>query len=564
MQRRGRFRLRRREFLAVAGGSALGLGHGCATRKPRTGASTVEESELSEVSVAELRAGLESGRWTAKSLCQACLERIDAIDAAGPAVNSVIEVNPDALAIAEELDRERLAGRVRGPLHGIPVMLKDNVATADGMQTTAGSLALEGAVAPRDSWVASRLRAAGALLIAKTNLSEWANFRSRLSTSGWSGRGGLTRNPYFLERNPCGSSSGSGVAVSAGIAPLAIGTETNGSIVCPSSVNGIVGIKPTVGLVSRAGIVPISHTQDTAGPMARSVADAAAALGLLTGRDALDEATASSEGRSHLDYTRFLDPEALRGARIGLLREYWGRHAEVDAILDESVAAMRDAGAELVDVAPMPGLEATNQPGFEVMLFEFKAGLNRYLADLGPGAEVRSLDEVIRFNEEHREREMPYFGQDILETAAAKGPLTDPAYLDALERSRDGARTAIDDTAGEHDLDAFFAPTTGPAWVTDLVHGDRSTFRGCSSAAARAGYPHVTVPGGSVFGLPVGVSFFGRAWSEPSLLALAYALEQATQRRRRPEFVPGDSSAGTFTSGQSGRGRQMRTAGSPV
>lgn len=564
MQRRGRLRLRRREFLAAAGGSALGLGHGCATRKPRTGASAVEESELSEVSVADLRAGLESGRWTAKSLCQACLERIDAIDAAGPAVNSVIEVNPDAFAIAEDLDRERLAGEVRGPLHGIPVMLKDNVATADGMQTTAGSLALEGAVAPRDSWVASRLRAGGALLIAKTNLSEWANFRSRLSTSGWSGRGGLTRNPYFLERNPCGSSSGSGVAVSAGIAPLAIGTETNGSIVCPSSVNGIVGIKPTVGLVSRAGIVPISHTQDTAGPMARTVADAAAALGPLTGRDPLDDATSASEGRSHADYTQFLDPGALRGARIGLLREYWGRHAEVDAILDESVAAMRDAGAELVDIAPLPGLEATNQPGFEVMLFEFKAGLNRYLADLGPDAGVRSLDEVIRFNEEHRDREMPYFGQDILETAAAKGPLTDPAYLDALERSRDGARTAIDDTAGKHDLDAFFAPTTGPAWVTDLVHGDRSTFRGCSSAAARAGYPHVTVPGGSVFGLPVGVSFFGQAWSEPSLLALAYALEQATQRRRRPEFVPGDSSAGTLTSGQSVRGRPTKRAGSPV
>lgn len=549
MQRRGRFRLRRREFLAAAGGSALGLGHGCATRKPRTGASPVEESEPSEVSVAELRAGLESGRWTAKSLCQACLERIDAIDAAGPAVNSVIEVNPDALAIAEDLDRERRTGEVRGPLHGIPVMLKDNVATADGMQTTAGSLALEGAVAPRDSWVASRLRAGGALLIAKTNLSEWANFRSSHSTSGWSGRGGLTLNPYFLGRNPCGSSSGSGVAVSAGIVPLAIGTETNGSIVCPSSVNGIVGVKPTVGLVSRAGIVPISHTQDTAGPMARTVADAAAALGPLTGHDPLDDATPASEGRSHADYTQFLDSGALRGARIGLLREYWGRHAVIDAILDQSAAAMRDAGAELVDFGPLPGLEATNQPGFEVMLFEFKAGLNRYLADLGPDAGVRSLDEVIRFNEEHRDREMPYFGQDILETAAAKGPLTDPAYLDALERSRDGARAAIDDTAGKHDLDAFFAPTTGPAWVTDLVHGDRSTFRGCSSAAARAGYPHVTVPGGSVFGLPVGVSFFGRAWSEPSLLALAYAFEQATQRRRKPEFLPGHNSAGILNSG---------------
>ena len=536
-------RLHRRAFLGAVAGSAAGLGQGCGTRQPVPEPSGAVESTLSEVSVAELRAGLESGRWTARTVCEACLERIDAIDAGGPALNSVIEVNPDALADAEALDRERRAGSVRSPLHGIPVVLKDNVATADAMETTAGSLALEGAGAPRDSWVAARLRAAGAVLIAKTNLSEWANFRSSRSTSGWSGRGGLTRNPHYLERNPCGSSSGSGVAVAAGIAPLAIGTETNGSIVCPSSINGIVGVKPTVGLVSRSGIIPISHTQDTAGPMARTVADAAAMLGPLTGRDALDEATQASEGHSHADYTQFLDHEALRGARIGLLREYWGQHAGTDAILDESAAAMREAGAELIDLGKLPGVDGTNRPGFELMLFEFKEGLNRYLADLGPQARVRSLDDLIRFNEENRDREMPYFGQDILEAAAAKGPLTDPSYVEAVSRSRDVARAAIDQTADEHRIDAFFALTTGPAWITDLVQGDRSTFRGCSSAAARAGYPHVTLPGGSLFGLPVGVSLFGKAWSEPRLLAVAHALEQRTQQRRKPEFLPGSSAA---------------------
>ena len=532
----------RREFLHASGGVALPLGYGCVTRMPPVSPADVAEFELAEVSVSELRAGLESGRWTTKALCEAYLERIAAIDASGPALNSVIEVNPDALGDADALDRERRVGKVRGPLHGIPAMLKDNIATADRMQTTAGSLALAGAGAPRDSWVAARLRAAGALLIAKTNLSEWANFRSSRSTSGWSARGGLTLNPYFLERNPCGSSSGSGVAVSAGIAPLAIGTETNGSIVCPSSINGIVGVKPTVGLVSRAGVVPIAHTQDTAGPMARSVADAAAMLGALTGRDALDKATEASEGRSHGDYTEFLDSTSLRGARIGLLREYWGRHAGIDALLDTSAAAMRDAGAELIDIDKLPGIEATNRPGFELMLYEFKSDLNVYLDGLGPNAKVRTLRDVIRFNDENRDREMPYFGQDILEAADEKGLLSEPAYREALAQSRDVARAAIDNTVRSHALDAFFAPTTGPAWVTDLVHGDRSTFRGCSSAAARAGYPHVTVPGGSVFGLPVGVSFFGPAWSEPRLLALAHAYEQATQHRIQPGFLPGDSS----------------------
>lgn len=536
-------RLRRREFLLAAGGAALPLGYGCATRFPRSGRHDIAEFELTEASVAELRSGLESGRWTARSLCEAYLERIGSIDVGGPALNSVIELNPEALGDADTLDAERREGQIRGPLHGIPAMVKDNIGTADSMQTTAGSLALEGSGVPRDSWVAARLRAAGALLIAKTNLSEWANFRSSRSTSGWSGRGGLTLHPYFLNRNPCGSSSGSGVAVSAGIAPLAIGTETNGSIVCPSSINGIVGVKPTIGLVSRAGIVPIAHTQDTAGPMARTVADAAAMLGALTGRDALDDATQASEGLSHADYTQFLDRDALRGARIGLLRGYWGQHGGIDSLLDESASAMRGAGAELIDIRELPGIETTNRPGFELMLFEFKADLNRYLADLGPEAKVRNVSDVIRFNEENRDREMPFFGQDILEAAAEKGPLTEPAYLEALAESRDVAQAAIDNTIRNHSLDAFFAPTTGPAWLTDLVHGDRSSFRGCSSAAARAGYPHVTVPGGSLFGLPVGVSFFGPAWSEPRLLALAYAYEQATQHRMPPAFLQGDSIA---------------------
>ena len=545
MNRPEQLSVRRREFLLATAGTGLALSTHCATRNQRPIQTGGADFELAEVSVEELRAGLRSGRWTVRTVAEAYLERIDAIDRAGPALNSVIEINPDALQEAERLDAEMRGGKARGPLHGIPVMLKDNIATDDAMQTTAGSLALAGARAPRDSAVAARLREAGALLIAKTNLSEWANFRSRQSTSGWSGRGGLTLNPYYLERNPCGSSSGSGVAVSAGIAPLAVGTETNGSIVCPSSINGIVGIKPTIGLVSRSGIVPIAHTQDTAGPMARTVADAAAMLGAMTGPDPRDPATQLANGQSHSDYTQFLEADSLRGARIGVLREYWGRHAGIDAMLAESVAAMREAGAELIDIEELPGISATNRPGFELMLYEFKADLNLYLADLGPDAAVGSLSDVIRFNEERRDEEMPYFGQDIMEAAQEKGPLTDDAYLEARKLSRDAARAAIDATAESHSVDAFFAPTTGPAWVTDLVHGDRSSFRGCSSAAARAGYPHITVPGGSLFGLPVGVSFFGQAWSEPRLIALAHSYERATQHRRPPRFLTGQAGPAT-------------------
>lgn len=529
----------RRDLLLAGSGAGLLPVTGCVARTPTRTGPDPTSFELAETSLGELRAGLESGRWTSASICEAYLQHIDAVDASGPGLNSIIEVNPDALRIAERLDAERQDGGVRGPLHGIPVLLKDNIATADNMETTAGSLALVGSRVPRDSGVAQRLRSAGAILLAKTNLSEWANFRSRHSTSGWSARGGLTLNPYFLDRNPCGSSSGSGVAVSAGMAPLAIGTETNGSIVCPSSVNGIVGIKPTVGLVGRSGIIPISHTQDTAGPMARTVSDAAELLGALVGTDPQDEATRAAEGRGHQDYTRFLDQQGLRGARIGLLREYWGRHPDLDRMLEQAVSAMQEAGATCVDIEELQEVGATREPGLEVMLYEFKAGLNRYLDDLAPGAGIRTLDDLIEFNERNRDAEMPYFGQDILESAARRGPLDTPQYRNALARSRDGCRHAIDSTLAARGLDAFFAPTTGPAWVTDLVHGDRSSFPACSSAAARAGYPHVTVPGGQVFSLPVGVSFFGRAWSEPRLLTLAHSFETTTRHRYPPAMLPG-------------------------
>lgn len=527
----------RRDMLRMAGaGTVAGL-TSCGPQQTPPVPTTLPAEELSEISLGELRSGLSSGRWTSRSLCEACLDHIAAIDESGPRLNSVIEINPDALADAQSLDEDRQAGRIRSPLHGIPVLLKDNIGTADRMQTSAGSLALVDSGVHRDSWVAARLRAAGAVLIGKANLSEWANFRSRRSTSGWSARGGLTLNPYALDRNPCGSSSGSAVAVSAGLVPLSIGTETNGSIVCPASINGIVGIKPTVGLVGRTGIVPIAHTQDTAGPMARTVEDAAALLGPLTGIDSRDPATTDSVGRAHPDYTAFLDSEALQGARIGLIRKYWGRHTEMDALLDSAVDGMRAAGAEFVDLDDLPNAESTGGPGFEVMLYEFNADLSAYLAGLGPQAKVRTLADVIRFNEDHRNEEMPYFGQDILEAAAIKGPLTERPYIDALARSRDVSRRSIDETLQAHSLDAFFAPTTGPAWLTDLVHGDRSTFPGCSSPAARAGYPHVTVPGGFLWNLPVGVSFFGTAWSESRLIALAYAYEQATMNRRPPEML---------------------------
>ncbi len=539
----------RRDFLRVSGvAGALAVAESACAEGAAVPASARQETPgatddfpLAEATIADLQTGLAGGEWTTRDIAEAYLTRIDEIDGRGPALRSVIETDPDALAVADRLDRERREGRLRGPLHGIPVLLKDNIDTADRMTTTAGSLALAGWIPPADAGVAARLREAGALLLGKANLSEWANFRSTRSSSGWSGRGGQCRNPYVLDRNPCGSSSGSGAAVSANLTAVAIGTETDGSIVCPSSANGIAGIKPTVGLVSRAGIIPISHTQDTAGPMARTVRDAALVLGVLAGPDPRDPASAESGLRGLDDYTPFLDPAGLRDARIGVARHLLGFHDAVDRIVEEAIDAMRAAGAVVVDPVALgtgPARASLQMAEAEVLFYEFKAGLNAYLAARGPGAEVRSLADLIAFNELNAETEMPYFGQERLVAAEAKGPLSEPGYLAALAASLRLSRAeGIDRTMDEHRLDAIVAPTGGPAWVTDLVNGDH--FGGSSSGyPAAAGYPHVTAPAGAVHGLPVGVSFFGRAWSEPTLIRIAYAFEQATQARVAPAFRP--------------------------
>ena len=494
--------------------------------------------ELEETTVAKLQGEMQSGRLTARSITEKYLTRIDEVDKHGPAVNSVIELNPEALAIAAELDRERQAKGARGPLHGIPVLIKDNIATRDRMMTAAGSLALVGARPPKDAFLVKKLREAGAVILGKTNLSEWANIRSAHSTSGWSGRGGLTRNPYALDRNPCGSSSGSAAAVSANFCELAVGTETDGSIICPSGVNGIVGIKPTVGLLSRAGIIPIAHSQDTAGPMARSVTDAAILLGALVGVDVDDPATEASRGKALADYTKFLDPEGLRGARIGAVRKFFGISDAVNKLMNQALEEMKRQGTVIVDPADLGTMDQLGDSELQVLLYELRADLNSYLAALGPGAPVHSLREIIEFNERNREKEMPYFGQDLFIKAEAKGSLTEKAYLDSLEKNHRLTRTeGIDALMEKFQLDALVAPTGGPAWVTDLVDGDHDS-GGSSTPAAVAGYPNVNVPVGFVFGLPVGISFFGKAYSEPTLIKLAYAFEQATRHRRAPQFLP--------------------------
>lgn len=492
-----------------------------------------------EEDILALQAAMNAGRLTARQLTERYLARIDQIDRRGPCLNAVIEINPDARAIADALDAERQARGPRGPLHGIPILIKDNIDTGDRMQTTAGSLALVGASAPRDAFIVARLRAAGAVILGKTNLSEWANFRSDHSTSGWSSRGGLTRNPYALDRTPCGSSSGSGVAVAANLCVAAIGTETDGSITCPASVNGVVGIKPTVGLASRSGIVPIAHSQDTAGPMARNVTDAAILLGALAGANKEDPATAESSTQAYSDYTQFLDIDGLRGARLGVLRSACARHPHALAILETAIAALRRLGAEIVDPIEIPALTQIEHPEFVVLLYEFKADLNAYLAARGDTVAVHSLAEVIAFNERERARVMPYFGQEIMERAQAMGSLDSPEYLAARAQCLRLARAeGIDAVLRAHCLDAIIAITRSPAWPLDLVNGDPSTGCGCSSPAAVAGYPHITVPAGFVFGLPVGLSFFGGAWQEPTLIRLAYAFEQGTRARRPPRFLP--------------------------
>ena len=500
-------------------------------------AGGVTPFELDEVTIAELQEGMRSGKFTSRGLANRYLARIAEIDKAGPSLNTVIELNPEVLAIADQLDAERKSKGPRGPLHGVPILIKDNIGTADKMMTTAGSLALAGFTPEQDSAVARQLRKAGALILGKTNLSEWANFRSSHSSSGWSGRGGQTHNPYALDRNPCGSSSGSGAAVSANLCALAVGTETDGSIVCPSSANGVVGIKPTVGLVSRAGIIPVSHNQDTAGPMCRTVADAAALLGALAGPDPADSATAASHGKIPLDYTRFLDPKGLHGARIGVLRKTFDFSEVIAPVFKSALDAMRDAGAVLIDVE-IVSLGKFDDSELTAMLYDFKADLNAYLAAAGPKIPVSSLKELIAFNERNRDTEMPYFGQDLFEKAEAKGPLTEKAYLDAHAKNHRLARTeGIDATMDKHKLDAIVAPTAGPSWLTDHIDGDHDT-GGTSSLAAVAGYPNIHVPAGFVFGMPVGVSFFGRAWSEPQLIRIAYAFEQATRARKPPRFLP--------------------------
>jgi amidase len=500
-------------------------------------APEVRPFELDEITISELQDGMKSGKFTARSLVEKYISRTHEIDKRGPAVNAIIELNPDALSIAEALDLERKAKGARGPLHGVPVLIKDNIDTADQMMTTAGSLALVSSKPPKDSFVAQKLRSAGAVILGKTNLSEWANIRSSHSVSGWSGRGGLTKNPYALDRNPCGSSSGTGAGISANLAAIGIGTETDGSIVCPSSSNGLAGIKPTVGLVSRSGIIPISHSQDGAGPMSRTVRDAAILLGALTGIDSEDAATAASAGKSQTDYAQFCDPNGLKGTRIGVARKYFGFNEAVDALIQQSLEVMKQQGATLVDPADIETFGKFDESELLVFMYELKADLNAYLGRLGPGAPVRSLQDIIDFNDRNRQEEMPYFGQDLFLKAQAKGPLTDKEYTDALAKNHQLARTeGIDALMDKHQLDAIVAPTGGPAWLTDLVNGDHVA-GGSSNAAAVAGYPNINVTAGFLFGLPVGISFFGRAWSEPTLIKLAYSFEQATKARRAPRFL---------------------------
>ncbi len=496
-------------------------------------------SHLEEATIADLQEAMTSGQTTSQRLTEMYIERIAALDASGPKLRSVIEVNPDALDIARKLDEERRTQGVRGPLHGIPILLKDNIATLDKMQTTAGSLALVGARPPHDAFVAQKLRGAGAVLLGKNNLSEWANWRSTTSSSGWSARGGQTRNPYVLDRTACGSSSGSAVAIAANLAAASLGTETDGSIICPATSNGLVGIKPTVGLTSRAGVIPISHSQDTVGPLARTVTDAALLLGAITGIDEHDTVTQASAGKFYKDYTQFLDVQGLRGARIGVPRQtYFGYHSSTDAIAEAAIETLRSLGAEIIDPANIPTSEqlANADTEMTVLLHEFKADINAYLATL-TNTSIRSLADLIAFNETHANEEMVYFKQELFIKSQKTTSLEDARYLSALaDNQRLARQEGIDRVMDEYNLDALVMPSGGPSWCIDLITGDHIT-GGCEQVAALAGYPLISVPAGFTFDLPIGVTFLGRAYSEPTLIKFAYAFEQATKVRRAPQYL---------------------------
>ncbi len=524
----------RRKFLEVTALTAAGIA--MSKGKEISAAPIQKKFELEETTVAELQAAMRKGAMSARDITKKYLERIEDVD--DKTVNSIIETNPDALEIAERLDKERKSGRIRSPLHGIPVVLKDNIDTADRMKTTAGSLALLDAPTPqRDAFLVEQLRNAGAVILAKTNLSEWANFRSSNSTSGWSGRGGQTRNPYSLDRNPCGSSSGTGAAIAANLSAIGIGTETDGSIVCPSSICGLVGLKPTVGLISRSGIIPISHSQDTAGPMTRTVSDAAILLSVLTATDARDSATAQNGTKAQKNYETFLRKDGLKNARIGVARDYWDKRDEVDRVTDAALDTMKQAGATLVDVK-FPTLGKFGDAEYEVLLYEFKTDLEKYLVERG--SPYKNLADLIKFNEDNAAREMPYFEQEIFEQAAKKGALTSREYVLAAKKARTLTREqGIDAVMNKNNLDAIVAPSNAPTWMIDLVNGDcGSNYVSSSSLAAVSGYPSITVPAGFVKELPLGISFFGRAYSEHVLLRIAYAFEQATNARRAPKFLP--------------------------
>lgn len=524
--------MNRRDFLKIAALSTTPALTGFSQPAKRSSRSF----ELVEATISDLQQAMESRHESSVSLCKKYLDRIHDLDQRGPRLRAVIELNPDALSIARELDRERKDKGPRGPMHGVPVLIKDNIATHDRMTTTAGSLALEGSIAPGDAFVAKRLRDAGAVILGKTNMTEWANFRGDRSISGWSGRGGQTRNPYVLDRNPSGSSSGSAVAVAANLCAVAVGTETNGSVISPANVCGIVGIKPTVGLVSRFGIIPISRTQDTAGPMARTVTDAAILLSALLGQDRRDGVTMDSRIAYNTDYTKFLDANGLKGKRIGIARAFFSTESMGDVLLGPALEAMEHAGATLVPFTDK--LSNWGRAESIVLHYEFKAGVNVYLKWLGPKSPMRDLGDLIEFNKQNADRELKYFGQEDFTKSQSLGPLSDQDYLDALEKCRRSTRDeGIDAVMKKYELDAIAAPGGGPADPIDVIYGDRGT-GGSSGPAAIAGYPNIIVPAAHYMGLPVGLSFFGRAFSEPTLLAIAYSFEQATKLRREPQFVP--------------------------